>query len=239
MSALNDDAWLRLVSTTYFWAVSIAALATAVSIVAGIAQYRLSNSISAEKDRALEQYQSDAGIKIAAANEQAKEADKKAAEANKQAAKLDNETALLKAENLRLQAQLAWRTLNQPQQGAILKVLEGLPGRKVSILSVMGDAEGKTYASQFAERFRAGGWDITPNDISQGAFAGAPPVGIMVGVNPADDNDTDVVSSAEALVDVLFKLKIIDRRAAYHREDVPRGRVLLIVGVKPPLKEQH
>jgi hypothetical protein len=239
MAGLNDEAWLRLVSTTYFWAVSIAALATAVSIVAGIAQYRLGNSISAGKDRALAQYQSEAGVKIAAANEKAKEADGKAAEANVQAAKLNNETALLRADNLRLQTQLAWRILNRRQQADILNALGRFSGRRVSVLSVFGDAEGKTYASQFAELFRSAGWDITPHDIYQAGFAGPPPVAVTVGVNPADDNDPNVISSAKALVDVLFELKIVDQRAAHHRDDVPRGRVLLIVGVKPPLSPQH
>ncbi|CAH2789706.1 MAG: hypothetical protein CPDRYMAC_3201 [uncultured Paraburkholderia sp.] len=60
------------------------------------AQYRISNKISDDKDRALAEYKTQAEKKLAAVNNEAAAANKRAAEADQKAAELNRETAELK-----------------------------------------------------------------------------------------------------------------------------------------------
>lgn len=239
MLGMSDDAWLRIVSISYFIAASLAAIFTILSIAAGVMQYRISNKISDDKDRALAEYKQQSDEKLASANSKAAEANKaaakanvEAADANTKAAELNNQTARLEADNLRMKKQMAWRDIEPKQRDAIVGALKKYVGSKVAMMSIIGDTEGRNYADQFAEEFKAAGWDV--NDSAQGAFSGNP-VGVIIAISPQDKNDPSVALAVEALSDVLFELKIVPDRTIALKNDAPRGRIVLIVGAKPPM----
>jgi hypothetical protein len=48
---MSDDGWLRIATNVYFWFAGIAAAATAIAVLAGIAQNRLNVGITDRKDR--------------------------------------------------------------------------------------------------------------------------------------------------------------------------------------------
>lgn len=220
MFGMSDDVWFRVVSFTYFSAASL-------SILAGVAQYMIGNRISDRKDAELAQYKVEAASKLV-------DAQKQAALANKAAAELNEKAANLESDNLKLKKQLAWRTLNSNQKMEIVNKLRLLQGVDAALTSVMGDAEGLNYASQFVEIIRASGWSLPDTNVIQAAFVGSPPVGVEICINQADRGDQRINNILNALVSILFQEGIISERRVQTRPDVPQGRVQLMIGVKPP-----
>lgn len=239
MFGMNDDTWFRVVSVSYFVAASL-------SIFAGVAQYRVSNRISDRKDAELAQYKVEATAKLAdaqkqaaIANQQAANANREAALANKAAAELNEKAAKLEADNLRLKKQLAWRSIDSRQRTAIVNEISGVPGVPATLVSIMGDSEGRNYANQFADILRASGWNLSENDISQAVFAGNPPVGVIVWTNPADRDNPSISNALHALVSVLNQEKIMPELIVRVSPEAPRGRVKLVIGAKPPFQEHE
>ncbi|MDF0500883.1 hypothetical protein POK33_09080 [Burkholderia cenocepacia] len=225
---MNDDAWFRFVSIVYFTAASLAAICTIVSIVAGVAQYRVSNRISDAKDR-----------ELAAVNQQAAVANEKAAVANEKAADLNKKTALLEADNLRMKQQLTWRELDKHQVAALMGALQKAPDLKVALVSMMGDAEGDNYLEQFADVFRQSKPDID-NFTFQSVFTKSIS-GLLVGINPDDRGDASVIRMANVLGNALEAAKIADPRQLIFAPVVPRGHVAIVIGAKPSFahRPQH
>ncbi|MCA8430015.1 hypothetical protein [Burkholderia seminalis] len=233
---MNDDTWFRVVSVTYFAAASL-------SILAGVAQYRVSNRISDKKDAELAQYKveaeakiADANKKAALANQEAANAIREAAVANKAAAELNEKAIVLEAENLRVKKQLEWRAIDSEQRQNIIKKFRARPGVEVELGSVMGDAEGLSYASQFADAIISSGWSLPDGGAKQMAFGGSAPVGVQVWANQADEDNPKIRGILDLIVSTLFDGKIIPERRVEGRPDVQQGKVLIMIGVKPPLK---
>ena len=65
------------------WGLIIAALAAAISLVAGIAQHHWQSIVSAKKDEEFHRFQTESQGRIAEANARAAEAHARAAEANR------------------------------------------------------------------------------------------------------------------------------------------------------------
>ena len=221
MPGMSDEGLLDWVNRIYYVAGAIAAFFTVVTIVSGYMQFKLNERIS-EKIGSLAQYQSDAGVQIAVANEKAKEAGRNAADAALRAAQLDRETARLTAENLRLQSQLMWRTLSHREASTIRAAVAPFQGQQVQIVSVMGDADGKQYGQQFAQIFRDAGWQCSDSDVMQAAFKQAP-IGVSVNLNPSDIDPNAEMPAAVSLVTALADSHIIQgmqvvRNPRFHRK---------------------
>ncbi|MBB3259640.1 hypothetical protein F4827_004515 [Paraburkholderia bannensis] len=239
MFGMSDDAWLRFVSISYFVAASLAAIFTIVSIAAGVLQYRISNKISDDKDRALAVYQRESGEKLADANTKAAVANKsaanaqlEAANANEKAAVLANQTAHIEAENLRLKRQIAWRAIEPEQDRIIVSRLKKYAGAKLLIMSIIGDSEGLNYASQVAAEMRAAGWNVA--GVNQGVFTGNP-VGLVVAIHPDDRGEAAVASAAVGMVEAFVDARLMPARVIESKGDAERGTIYLIVGAKPPI----
>ncbi|WP_159086564.1 hypothetical protein [Burkholderia sp. LA-2-3-30-S1-D2] len=240
MQGLGDEGWFRIVSIAYFIAVTIAAVATGVSIAAGIAQYKLGNRISDRKDREFSEYKAREELKVAQANERASMADQKAAEANKRVADanekiavLNNQTKKLDVENLRLKLQLSWREIDEKHKNELIDILRKFPGTRVSIQYSMNDAESENYSSQFSDLFKKSGWVVV--DSYQVVFREKPPFGMVVAINSSDVANSKIRAPADALLDYLYRNKLSVSWGGEKSEKIPRGEVRVIVGVKRPL----
>lgn len=148
---MGPERWLVWADRAYFGMAIIAAVATALTVVAGIWQYRLNARISDGKDRQLAEYQSDAGLRIASANVQAEKARQLAAEAQAATAK-----ATLATEELRKQT--TGRTMPDDQIQEIASALRGT-GVHLRIECPFGDAEAAVYAAQINIMLTAAGVD--------------------------------------------------------------------------------
>ncbi|WP_124700391.1 hypothetical protein [Burkholderia cenocepacia] len=215
---MSDDAWFRFVSIVYFTAASLAAICTIISIVAGVAQYRVSNKMSDAKDTEL------AAVR------------KQAATANEKAAELNKKTALLEADNLRLKGQLTWRELDKQQVNALMGALQKEPDLKVALVSIIGDVEGGNYLEQFEDVFREAKLDID-NFTFQSVFSKSIS-GLWVGINPDDRGDASVLRMANVLGNALQAAKIADPRQLIFAPVVPRGHVAVIIGAKPSFAQR-
>lgn len=235
MPGMSDEGLLDWVNRIYYVAGAFAAFFTVVTIVSGYMQFKLNERISENKDRALAQYQSDASVQIAVANERAKEAGKNAADAALRAAQLDKETARLTAENLRLQSQLMWRTLSEREASAIRAAAAPFQRQHVQIVSVMGDADGKQYGQQFVKIFRDAGWQCSDSDVLQAAFRQAP-IGVSVNLNPADISPDAEMPAAVALVTAFASSHIIQGMQVVRNPEVPPNAIRIIVGAKEPFR---
>ncbi|RQV06936.1 hypothetical protein DF047_17110 [Burkholderia cenocepacia] len=218
MFGMSDDAWFRFVSIVYFTAASLAAICTIISIVAGVAQYRVSNKMSDAKDTEL------AAVR------------KQAATANEKAAELNKKTALLEADNLRLKGQLTWRELDKQQVNALMGALQKEPDLKVALVSIIGDVEGGNYLEQFEDVFREAKLDID-NFTFQSVFSKSIS-GLWVGINPDDRGDASVLRMANVLGNALQAAKIADPRQLIFAPVVPRGHVAVIIGAKPSFAQR-
>ncbi|WP_124485554.1 MULTISPECIES: hypothetical protein [unclassified Burkholderia] len=244
MQGLGDEGWFRIVSVVYFIAVTIAAIATGISIAAGIAQYKIGNRISDKKDREFSEYKAQEEVKVANANErastankQAAEASKRVAEANEKIALLNNQTEQLSAENLHLKLQLSWREIDGKQQRELIDVLRKFPGTRVSMQYSMNDAESENYVSQFSKIFKDAGWVVV--DSYQVVFRERPPFGIVVAISSSDIANSKMRGPADALLDYLYREKLSLSWRGEKSDKIPPGEVRVIVGVKRPLNRKE
>ncbi|WP_419689162.1 hypothetical protein ACN22W_20245 [Burkholderia theae] len=239
MQGLGDEGWYRIVSIVYFIAVIFAAAATAISIVAGIAQYKLGNRISDKKDREFSEYKAQEEVKVALANERASTANKQAADANKTVAEanekiasLNNQTKKLEEVNLRLKEQLSWREIDPGKRDRMINVLKKYPGTRVAVKYTMGDAESDNYVSQISDIFKMAGWSV---DVSQALFQERPPFGVVVAINANDVANMGIRGPADALLDILYREKLSIGGVGEKSDKIPQGELTVIVGIKKPL----
>ncbi|WP_128843499.1 hypothetical protein [Burkholderia catarinensis] len=230
MFGIDDERLYGVASNVYFWAVGVAAVSAGISFGAGLVQYITSNRIQGEKDRALREYQSNAGKQISGANERAALAEKSAADANNKTADLNNQTAQLEAENLRLKQQLAWRDVSPQQRQALIEAVRGFPGQHISVKGLAGDAECQTYAREIADALAEAGWDVVLNPI---LVNGDAPTGVRMIVNPGNYNGGITLASAAALFRTLQHNGIVRDQEPMRTVLPAPGTVVLIVGSKP------
>ncbi|ANY79173.1 hypothetical protein BB934_13910 [Microvirga ossetica] len=157
---------------------AFAAFAGIVSWIASYYQLKFSAEVSAEKDRAFNQYKAEAEERTAQALADAAVAKERAASLEKEAAE-----ARLKQEELR--RTLAWRSLSA---STVEKFRASLPeAGAVTLAYTANDPEALSLSLQFAEAFTQAGWQISmeartyPDRIFFGVYApyrlGSPNVG--------------------------------------------------------------
>ncbi len=237
MQSLGDDGWYRIVSVTYFIAVTVAAVATGISIAAGIAQYKIGNKISDKKDRDFAQYKAQEEVKVAQANERSSVANQRVSEAGEKIALLNVQAKKMEAENLRLKAHISWREIDGKQKIDLVNILKRYPGTKVAVQYSLNDAESENYSSQFSEVFKNSGWVVV--DTYQVVFRPRPPFGIVVAINANDIANPAIRGPSDALLDYLYREKLSPSWTGEKSDKIPQGEVRVVVGVKRPLNQKE
>ncbi len=151
--------WLVWADRAYFGFAIIAAVATSLTIVAGLAQNRLNGRISDQKDRDLKTYQTTAGLQISAANREAADAKQTAAQAIQKAAELT-------AANLQLEAQIAPRHLPKIFSDSSLEDMSRFAGCTVSVGSYALDGEAAVFSKQIIDLLTALKLKVKDNRMS-------------------------------------------------------------------------
>lgn len=114
--------------------------------------------------------------------------------ANARAAQQKVETDLAKQQEMTANAEreleelketMRPRSLTQPQQASLVKLLSGEPKGEVEILCVIGNTEGCAFANQIDKVLKAAGWTVKGGGISQAIFSSPVPVGVVIIVRNA------------------------------------------------------
>jgi len=190
---MDADFGLWLSNTLRIVGLFAAFAGAALSLTSGIAQNYFQKIVTARKDAALVEYQTEATKQIAAAND-------RAAAANKQA-----EQAKLAQEELK--ATLAWRRVSKAQHE---KIVNRLLGRKfvVKIVYPPTDPEAATFANDVGKTLRDAG--LLPE--AQPTIDDSPSFGI--GISRTIDDalpDSDWVALAEAFKSADITLGLGDQ----------------------------
>ena len=97
--------------------------------------------------------------------------------------------------------------------------------QKVTIISVIGDADGDRYKRDFLDVLKAAHWSFNEmTDVASGVFMPSPE-GVQVTVNAEDAKLGRVLKSAYIFVLTLHKLGIVDKDMVFANPDVPSGQV--------------
>lgn len=150
-------------------------------------------------------------------------------ELSRQLAEADKKVGALAA----FQAQ---RHLTPEQKTALVAMLSKLPGTKIAVGSLMGDDDGKAYRDDFVDVFNRAGWALDGH-VGEAMFD-KNPIGLVVRLNKADLEAQRVPAGAQALIEALAALNLIQRTPdgklpISKANDGPVDRFSLIIGTKP------
>ncbi|MGK9167917.1 hypothetical protein KXR53_16540 [Inquilinus limosus] len=167
-------------------------------------------------------------------------ANKAAALANENTEKLRESNLILQASaereraaRLALEAKIAPRRLLPDQHAALANALSPFQGRKVTIICIMGDAEGKRFAEDFVSAFRAAGWNAGRDaGVDQAVFS-QDPVGIIFRINDEDAENRRASPELQVLINSLLDMAIIKEATVFGNANLQKSEIELIVGRKP------
>lgn len=216
---MGAQGWLVWADRAYFGFAIIAAIATGLTIVAGIAQNRLNARISEQKDRDFKAYQ------IASANRAAAEANEATAKANLQIANLlrQDEPRSVKMD----------RDFSQDFE-AVINTLGAFKGQHFSILLVLPDEEKISVAIDLRSFLKDSQWI----DDQNGAFGASNllAIGVEVVVNQNEPNSGVTWAAATVLAQLLYKYGFSKWNVPLPGQDnTPLGKISIIVAEKIPL----
>ena len=115
------------------------------------------------------------------------------------------------------------RLMTTDQQNHFTKLLNGAKGT-IDIVSMLGDAESYSFASQIDATLKANGWQT--RGVNQAVFTGKP-VGLILGVHSAETAPQYAVVLQQAFSIIGFPA------SGEISADLPAQTVKLIVGTKP------
>jgi len=225
------------VNKAYLFFGSAAALSGLLTLGCSFFIYRWSNEkgvieaqITDDKDRQLALFQTEAAVKISAAQAEAADANRAAEVARKDAANATERTAELASANLKLEAEIAPRRITAYQLTPA-SPLAPVMGRTVRVQSYSLDVESAMLAKQIVSMLSTFRFQVQDGSMSVGSF-GSLAIGIHVsGKDP---------QLAAALVATFKELNLMVTSgalppAAGISSEVPGGEpdALVFVGVKP------
>jgi len=144
---MSPEKWLVWADRAYFGFGIIAAIATSLTVMASLAQYRLNARISEQKDRDLAAYQADAASKASAANAEI--------------ARLGLESEQVRNDNLRLSLRLAELTTPRTIDAeAVTKAARAFPGTKFDVSVFAPDPEAEGLATSIEAALTRAGWIV-------------------------------------------------------------------------------
>lgn len=135
-------------------------------------------------------------------------------------------TATAEKELADLKETIRPRHLTQEQQQALIRLLSGEPTGAVSIVCVMGDGEGKAFATQIDSVLKASGWTVTGGGVTQAAYSGGDPIGFGIVVHSAVAVPPYAVRIQQAFFSIGIPL------AGAESTGQPEGTVAIMVGHK-------
>jgi hypothetical protein len=124
---MSAEGWLVWADRTYFGAAIVAATATAITVLAGIAQNRINSHISDAKDRAFADFKVTSEVR---------------------ARELENETANARLETEKIKAAVAWRSIDI---GRLALAAATPPGASVTIAYIQTDPESLSLAIEIEQ----------------------------------------------------------------------------------------
>jgi hypothetical protein len=124
-----------------------------------------------------------------------------------------------------LQETIKPRGLSHEQEAALTVALSGEPKGTVSIMCVIGDGEGKAFASQVDAVLKSAGW--TTSGVSQGAFSPNDPIGLGITVHSAISAPPWAVRLQQAFFSIGVPM------TGAEKPDQAEGTVEILVGHKP------
>jgi len=144
---MSPEKWLVWADRAYFGFGIIAAIATSLTVVAGLAQYRFNARLSDQKDRDLDTYKVDAAARISAANTEI--------------AGLGLESEQLRNDNLRLSLRLAELTTPRSIDAkAVTQAARAFPGSKFDVSVFAPDPEAEALATSIEAALTQAGWIV-------------------------------------------------------------------------------
>jgi len=144
---MSPEKWLVWADRAYFGFGIIAAIATSLTVMASLAQYRLDARISEQKDRDLATYQADAASKASAANAEI--------------ARLGLESEQVRNNNLRLSLRLAELTTPRTIDAeAVTKAARAFPGTQFDVSVFAPDPEAEGLATSIEAALTRAGWVV-------------------------------------------------------------------------------
>jgi hypothetical protein len=150
----------------------------------------------------------------------AAQANERAATLSKQAAEVQLDLEHERVQRLKLEAQMAPRSLTREQTERMVGALKQVPAPVAIIVERQGEQEASRYASMIVIALRAAG--ITVHETG-GGISSPPPYGLMLGIS-ADDPKGHAIKAAFESAGISITLRV---------GNVAGGNAYLLVGLKP------
>lgn len=202
-------------------------------LIAGLATWfvvKLQRAEIVQSAIELDQYKTDASIKVEEARKEGVEAGKTAGNALVRAAGLEKEAANARLETEKLKAVVAWRTIPDANSGAFKKALEAKPG-SVNLRWTDGDPEALFLAIQISNILSAAHWNVAAGSIK-------PANSIMFGIILPPVAGDDAQTLREALMAAKLPFSAVPLPSAgglsFNVSEIP-GAPFLMVGSRMPV----
>ena len=181
---MSLEGWLVWVNRVYFAAGGVAALATAATVVAGLAQSRLNDKISERKDRELAEFRLASEATVAELQKQTAQANQKAEED--------------RLARMKIEQRLAPRSLDEKQKDAIRTMVAPFSGTSLDVIACGDTREIGNLIASITGVLQAAGWKVRVWAAMGGAglsVAGVP-IQTQVGSDPLDNRAANAVVAA-------------------------------------------
>jgi hypothetical protein len=201
-------------------------------LIAGLSTWyvvKLQRVEIAQSAKELEEYKSDAAVKVEEAKKEGIAAGKTAGNALVRAAELEREAATARLETEKLKAVVAWRTLSATQNADMGKLLAAKPG-SVNLRWMDGDPEALFLAIQISQVLQKANWSVAPGSLK-------PANGIMFGLvlPPVAGADADTLRNALAAAKIPFSsVPFSQGGASFNVSEIPNAPFLM-VGSRMPV----
>jgi hypothetical protein len=123
------------------------------------------------------------------------------------------------------------RGLSEGQKKSMVSLLSAYRGQRFTVVSIAGDAEGKSLADAIVGVLRSAGWEFPENNVAEATYGGGKePTGVSVIVNAAQVVTPSVLRPTSNLVKALADAGLMPRNGALADPNVPRDRIEIRVG---------
>jgi hypothetical protein len=157
-----------------------------------------------------------------------------AAQAQQNQNALQNQLAEANRKTAELEQQQAPRRLSEAQKQTLITALSPYRGQKISLLTILGDAECKQFLQDFMDVLDAAGWDHNGgNGILYSMFQGNDPVGVAVLVSEQEAAAKRGPPGVMPLIENLAAFDIVPPKRIFSNPTVAVGEIKLVIGKKP------
>ncbi|KJC36966.1 hypothetical protein UP09_27190 [Bradyrhizobium sp. LTSP885] len=211
----------------------VALLIVGVSgLIAGLATWfvvKLQRAEIAQSTIELEEYKSDASIKVEEARKEGIEAGKVAGDALVRAAELEKEAATARLETEKIKSVVQWRTFSASQNADMEVVLSAKPG-SINLRWMDGDPEAMFLAIQLSQVLQRARWSVAPGAVK-------PANGIIFGLllPPEAGDDAETLRKALIAAKLSFSAVPAPAEGVSFNISVIAGAPFLYIGSRMPV----